>query len=439
MLFISVADYGIINAIFQSETPWHHGTCFTKPNPLVGLCLSLLKQPVIDIAGSFCNDFQIQKGRVVVKIIKKLSIFVVVWSALLVLCQLSVSAESPQADPQSKENRPAFPTLMQAIRFDRDIKFCGISVPLHQQDIKIRMEKEMLLALWDRAQVILWLKRSGQYFELIEKELKKHHLPEDYKYIPVIESALRPHVGSKKGAIGYWQFLRGTGKQYGLKINSQIDERRNIHKSTQAACRYLTKLHQQFDSYLLAMAAFNMGHAALKAEIDAQENTDFFSLYLPLETQAYILKIICAKLIIENPQKYGFDLSPEDFYPAVESDRIKLKTNITVPVLAVAKAANTSFKTIKDMNPELRGYYIGKGVTWLMIPKGTAEGFKQRFQKSLKAHGADKPKKRFHVVKSGENLSLIARKYDMSLSRLMKMNHLARGRVIHPGDRLVVE
>ena len=122
------------------------------------------------------------------------------------------------------------------------------------------------------------------------------------KYVPLIESALRPHAASSKGAVGYWQFIRSTGRNYGLRIDSQVDERRNIFKSTNAACKYLKTLEEQFGSYLLALSAYNMGEYGLNREIKRQQNNDFFSLYLPLETQRYAFKLICAKIIFENQE-----------------------------------------------------------------------------------------------------------------------------------------
>ena len=169
-----------------------------------------------------------------------------------------------------------FPPLMESIQFKKTIEFCGVKIPIEDQDVKERLEKEMLLALWDRAQVILWIKRSARYFPHVEKILKQHGLPLDLKYVPLIESALRPHAGSSKDAMGYWQFLRSTGIKYGLRIDSQVDERRNVFKSTHAACKYLKDLEKQFGSYLLALSAYNMGEYGLNREIEVQENNDFF-------------------------------------------------------------------------------------------------------------------------------------------------------------------
>ncbi|WP_291460806.1 lytic transglycosylase domain-containing protein [Desulfobacula sp.] len=331
-----------------------------------------------------------------------------------------------------------FPSLIQSIQFKDDIEYCNIKIPLDRQEIKERLEKEMLLALGDRPQVILWIKRAARFFPHVENILKKYELPLDLKYVPLIESALRPHAGSSKGAVGYWQFLRSTGRRYGLRIDSQVDERRNIFKSTHAACKYLKALEKQFGTYLLALSAYNMGEYGLKKEIEAQNNNNFFSLYLPLQTQRYAFKIISAKLILENQESYGFFLKKSDLYPLFTFDKVNFKSDFQIPISLIAKAADIPFKTIKDYNPELRGYYLDKGAITILIPKGKAKGFKQSFTVHYK-NWEKTVKTRFHIVKRGESLIGIAKKYRISFSSLLKLNNLSTKGMIHPGDRLVIE
>ena len=331
-----------------------------------------------------------------------------------------------------------FPPLIHSIQFKNNIEFCNIKIPLDRQDAKERLEKEILLALWSRPQVILWIKRTAKYFPLIEDILKQYQLPLDLKYVPVIESALRPHSKSSKGAVGYWQFIRSTGKHYGLRIDSRVDERRNIFKSTHAACKYIKDLEKQFGSYLLALAAYNMGEYGLKKEIKAQDNQDFFSLYLPLETQRYVFKLAAAKLILENRESYGFYLNKSDLYPVFAFDKINFKSDFHIPIALIASAADVPFKTIKDYNPQLRGYSLDKGDISILIPKGKAKGFKKKFTGNYKIW-QKAYKTKFHIVKPGDSLTLIAKKYQISLLSLLKSNNLSSKSMIHPGDRLLVE
>ncbi|MCF8044981.1 MAG: transglycosylase SLT domain-containing protein [Desulfarculaceae bacterium] len=330
------------------------------------------------------------------------------------------------------------PSLVDAVRFPDAVTLCGVRVPLEIQDVRERLEKEMLLALWDRAQVILWLKRSSKYFPHMEKIIREKNVPPDIKYMAVVESALRPHVRSHRGAVGFWQFLRSTGKRYGLRIDARIDERRNLFRSTKAACDFLTNLHDRFDSWLLAMAAYNMGGYSLSKKIDRQKTDDFFTLYLPAQTQQYIFKIIAAKLIMENPAKYGFAFEENDYYEPFSFDRVNITSSRQIPVTLVSEAAGIPFKQVKDMNPEIRGDYLSKGENTVLIPDGRAEGFKERFA-SLYGEWEKNNSGKVHMVKRGENLSLIAKKYQVSLSALLRMNNLSRRTVIHPGDRLIIQ
>jgi len=259
------------------------------------------------------------------------------------------------------------------------MEFCGERVPLEIQEVRERMEKELLLTLWDRPQVILWLKRSRRYLPSIEEMLQRHGMPDDLKYVALAESALRPHVGSSKGAIGFWQFMRHTGRQYDLVVTRRFDERRNIFASTQAAIRYFKDLHKRFGSWTLAAAAYNMGDKGLAGEIEEQGITDYYRLYLPLETQRYVFRILSIKLIFSDPTRYGFYLSDDDYYPPLEFDRIKINCLHDVHLRIIAQAAKTHLKVIKDLNPEIRGYSLPPGEHTILIPKGASQGFETRY------------------------------------------------------------
>lgn len=335
-------------------------------------------------------------------------------------------------------SRPAdFPSLVSALHMAKPKTFCEEPVPMQREEVRERFEKEFLLSLWDRPQVILWLKRSTRYLPYIEHRLKKEGLPGDLKYVAVAESALRPHAGSRRGAIGFWQFMRYTGRKYGLTINRRIDERRNIFASTQAAIRYLKKLHEGFGSWTLAVAAYNMGEAGLMAEIMEQQTKDYYALYLPLETQRFIFRILSIKLILETPEKYGFNLTDADTYPPLQFDRVLVKTRKDLPIQTIARAAKTHFKVIKDLNPEIRGHYLPSGRHYVLIPRGRGNGFQKRLTKVLKAPASDK-KEFIYVVRKGDTLTAIANRFDVPLTALLLWNGINPKRPIHPGDRLII-
>ena len=329
------------------------------------------------------------------------------------------------------------PSLVASVRIEGNLEFCGEPVPVGEQEVRERYEKELLLTLWDRAQVILWLKRSHRYLPYIDETLREEGMPEDLRYVAVAESALRAHAGSSKGAMGYWQFTRSTGRKYGLTVNDRIDERRNLAASTWAAVRYFKDLYSLFGSWTLAAAAYNMGEDGLMAEILEQGTKDYYQLYLPLETQRFIFRILSVKWILSAPEKFGFDLSEEDYYPPLEFDEIQVECPQETPIRIIALAAGTHFKALKDLNPEIRGHHLSQGTHKLLIPKGAGSGFHGRYQQLLEKYLSAK-KDSIYIVKQGDNLSAIAERFGVPLLSLIIWNRLDARRAIHPGQKLVI-
>ncbi|KPJ99976.1 MAG: hypothetical protein AMJ60_03110 [Desulfobacterales bacterium SG8_35] len=329
------------------------------------------------------------------------------------------------------------PSLVSAVRIEGPLDFCGEAVPLENFEVRERLEKELLLALWNRPQVILWLKRASRYFPYIERTLAQHNMPEDLKYIAVVESALLPHAGSAKGALGYWQFMKHTGRGYGLTVDRNIDERRNFFASTRAAVAYLQDLHTLFASWTLAAAAYNLGEDRLQNEKDSQKVDSYYEFYLPLETQRYIFKIIAAKLIFSNPSRYGFHLREEDYYPPETFDRVKITLPGRTPLYLVAQASGTYFKQIKDLNPEIRGHELPHGTHVIAVPKGSGENFHSRFA-GLSEKWRQEHKTHVYTVKKGDSLTTIAERFHVTLPALMAWNDLSPNRYIHPGEKLVI-
>ena len=353
------------------------------------------------------------------------------------LCIQVAGCTTPEVKTQEITMSQPLPSLISNVKITEPLDFCGEPVELDKRDIRERMEKELFITVWDRAQVALWIKRSTRYFPLIEEMLKKEDMPEDLKYVAVAESALRPHVRSTKGAIGFWQFIEATGRKFDLQIDSNKDERRNIFTSTEAAIAYFRELYSIFASWTLSAAAYNMGEQGLQSEILAQRCNNYYDLYLPLETQRYIFRILSAKLILSDPEKYGYKFTEEDLYSPIEFDRIKLKCNQTTPIDIIAQAANTTFKAIKDLNPEIRGHYIAAGNHSILIPKGSSMDFHSRL-KTFFDQWITNNKERVYIVKKGDNLSKIAKRFKVPLPALMIWNRLNLSKHIHPGDRLII-
>jgi len=352
---------------------------------------------------------------------------------------LATALWTAEAGAQAVRAAPAldFSALIQAARIKGPLDFCGEPVPLEDPDVRERMEREVLGVLADPHQVILWIKRSRQYLTPIEETLRKHHLPDDLKYVAIAESALRPHAGSPKGAMGFWQFIESTGRKYGLRVDSEKDERRNLSTSTDAAIAYLRELRDMFGSWTLAVAAYNMGENGLRSDISQQNTRDYYRLYLPLETQRYVFRILTAKLILRNPEPYGFRLEPEDIYPPVASERIALETDREISLLTVAQAADTHVKLIKDLNPEIRGYRLMPGQHRLLVPKGATGQFHQRLS-GLMNQMPEKRGEVVYVVKEGDTLSEIAERHGVSVSDVRTWNRLDPKKQIQPGMRLTI-
>jgi len=308
---------------------------------------------------------------------------------------------------------------------------------MQNEEVRERFEKELLLNLWDRPQIILYLKRAGRYFPYIEEMLKESGLPQDLKYVAVIESALRPHSRSYKGAVGFWQFMPQTGRKYGLIVTRRLDERRNFFAATRAAIHYFKDLHEMLGSWTLAAAAYNMGERGLMAEMLEQQVKDYYRLYLPLETQRFVFRILAVKAILSAPKKFGFILSKTDYYRPMSFDRVRIEAVKDVPLRLIAAAAKTHFKVIKDLNPDIRGHYLISGSRFVLIPKGAGKRFHSRF-KALHKQEQTQRKERIYIVKKGDNLSLIAERFNVPLNAILIWNRLDMQKPIHPGDRLIV-
>ena len=356
------------------------------------------------------------------------------WTFIILMCVVLFPWSAAYGQGPNLSS-PSF--LVSSLKIGGPLDFCGERVPIETQEVRERLEKELLLTLWNQPQVILWLKRSRRYFPYIEEKLKDGGVPDDLKYVAIAESALQPHVGSPKGAMGFWQFIESTGQKYGLVINKHIDQRRNIFASTQAAIRYFKYLYETFGSWTLAAAAYNMGEDGLMAEIVTQGTDNFYLLHLPLETQRYILRIVVVKLIASDPQRYSFQLSDEDYYPPLAFDRIQIELFKDVPLRLIAQAAGTHFKTIKDLNPEIRGHYLPAGRHEILLPRGASNDFQVRFQPLLKNLGVDE-RDRIYVVKKGDTLTSIAERFNVPLSALIIWNRLDPRAHLRPGDQLVI-
>lgn len=279
-----------------------------------------------------------------------------------------------------------------------------------------------------------WLARSTQYQEDIETELQKAGLPLDLVYLAMIESGFNPSAYSYAHAAGLWQFIRGTGRNYGLRIDSWVDERREPKKSTQAAIKYLSFLHNEFGDWYLAVAAYNAGEGKIGRAIKKYKTRDFWQLaghrYLALETKRYVPKLIAAIIIAREPAKYGFTDIP--YKKPTKYDTIKLPP--ATDLAAVAVTAATSVKKLRKLNNELRKNQTppGKKEYLLRIPEGSKELVAQNLDR---LHPVITTAYKTHKVRKGDTITGVCRKYKINKTILLKANNL-RTASLKRGQRL---
>lgn len=241
---------------------------------------------------------------------------------------------------------------VKAIKVPEYIEFAGERVPLEKADIFERLDRELLVNTYWQSNALLLMKRANKFFPLIEPLLKKYNLPDDFKYLCVAESALI-QVPSHKGAAGYWHFLRATGRQYGLEVNDNVDERYNLELSTKAAAKYLNDSKRKFGSWTLAAAGYNAGNARISKRLKEQKVSNYYDLLLNVETGRYVFRILALKEIMTNPKKYGFLYEKEDLYTFPKVKEIIVDTAID-DIADFAKQYNITYKELKLVNPWLR-------------------------------------------------------------------------------------
>lgn len=230
--------------------------------------------------------------------------------------------------------------------------FSGEETPLEISDVKERFDRELLVNLNLHASTILAIKRANRAFPVIEPILKQYGVPDDFKYLAVIESGLTNAVSSA-GARGVWQFMPDTAKEKGMEVNDNIDERYDLEKSTQAACAYFLKAKEKFGSWTLAAASYNGGMTGVNKQIDIQKVSNYYDLLLSEETSRYVFRILALKEIMRNPVKYGFAINPEDLYAILPSRKMEIDSSIT-DLADFAKKQGINYKILKIHNPWLR-------------------------------------------------------------------------------------
>lgn len=255
------------------------------------------------------------------------------------------------------------------------LDFAGESVPLKLFDVRESLDRELHVNTYWQSQTMFFLKKANRFFPIIEPILKKNNIPDDFKYLPVIESGLT-NVVSPSGVRGIWQFLPTTAKEFGLEVTDEVDERYNLEKSTQAACKYFNESYKIFKNWTLVAASYNVGMTSLTNSLKNQKADNYYDLLLNEETARYAYRILAIKLIMSQPNNYGFHFRKKDLYNNIPANIIKIDSTIT-DLTEFAFANKINYKIFKLFNPWLRQNTLtnkDKKIYEIKIPE---EGFRE--------------------------------------------------------------
>ncbi|MEZ7918657.1 MAG: transglycosylase SLT domain-containing protein [Patiriisocius sp.] len=281
----------------------------------------------------------------------------------VVICGIFIQAiQSPEVASQtteiatSAEQQSSQTLRVEALDIPNVMTFAGERVPLQDTDVRERLDREIHVNSYWHSNMLLMIKKANRFFSEIEPLLKKYNLPDDFKYLAVAESGL-DNVTSHAGASGFWQFMKATGKEYGLEINNYVDERYNLELATKVAAQYLINSKELFGSWTNAAAAYNAGNAGITKQMKRQDATDYYSLLLNSETGRYVFRILAFKEILSNPEKYGFYVDQQDLYQAIPTKTIIIDTPVE-DFAKFAKQQGINYKILKIHNPWLRDTYL---------------------------------------------------------------------------------
>jgi membrane-bound lytic murein transglycosylase D len=329
-----------------------------------------------------------------------------------------------------------------SIRIPKNLNFAGEKTPIRDFSVREAMERELVINTYWQSQTLLLHKRANRWFPVIEPILKKNDIPDDFKYIPLIESQLT-NVVSSQGATGFWQLVEPTAREYGLEITDDVDERYHVAKSTEAACKYFKEAYKQFNNWTLVAASYNLGMTGVQSQLNRQKASTYYDILLTEETARYVYRILAMKEIISRPKVYGFILRKKDLYPMIPTK--KLIIDSTIHNLAdFAIKEGISYKYLKLFNPWLRTNMLSnpsKKKYLLELPKngnkfydldGNYDGSdvltkKDSINLVMEPHlTADSlsHKSITHIVKEGETLESIAKMYNSSPEELKVWNKL---------------
>lgn len=271
---------------------------------------------------------------------------------LLSLSGLLIFAVQDAPSDENLEKKIINDYNVYALNVPDNLDFAGEKMPLEDPNVFERMDRELLVNTYWQSNALLMFKRANKYFAIIEPILKKNGVPDDFKYLSVIESGLTNAV-SPAGARGFWQIMKTTGKENGLEINANVDERYNLEKATEVACKYLLEAKAKFGSWTLAAASYNAGKTGVARRLNEQNVNDYYDLLLGEETGRYLFRIVALKEILSHPDKYGFNFRYQDLYEPISTYKVSVDTIVT-DFVKFSENFGINYKILKLHNPWLR-------------------------------------------------------------------------------------
>lgn len=282
---------------------------------------------------------------------KKLTIAAIVLASLAMIGEVFIFATTRESNDDVHRKAIKANYHIYAPVLPDTLYFAGERVPMNIYYVRESMDRELMVNMYWHSNILLYMKRAGRFFPVIEPILKKNGVPDDFKYLCVIESGLQ-NVTSSAKAQGYWQFIKSTGEKYGLTINDEIDMRNNIEASTEAACRYLKDLKQRFGSWTSAAAAYNCGEGGLGRRYKLESVNNYYDVRLNPETARYVFRILAVKQIMQHPQDYGIYIRQCDLYPPIPTQTATLSGR-DIDLYEYARQHNCSYKMLRELNPWL--------------------------------------------------------------------------------------
>jgi hypothetical protein len=244
-----------------------------------------------------------------------------------------------------------------AVQLPEKLNFANETVPLENFDVLESLDREMLSIANFHSQALLYIKKTNRYFSIIEPILRKNEIPDDFKYLALAESGFLDKIISPSGAVGIWQFMKSAAIENGLEVNEEVDERYHIEKATEAACRYLKNSFKLYDNWTMVAASYNAGISGVGRQIEVQDTRNYYDLLLNEETSRYLFRILALKLIIGEPEKYGFKVTDDEKYPTIPVREVKVDGSIK-NFTDFARENNINYKLFKQFNPWLRQTYL---------------------------------------------------------------------------------